>query len=258
MNKRTYSTNLTLLYKTTQSIVTASLKKVGLLLYPSICIKCWCVVKGDNGFCGPCWKALRFISHPFCHMCALPMDVSPTHHSLCAKCLQAPHPFKNARAVFVYDEASKPFILSFKNKGRTAYKTAFVSLMRRRGEDVIDTADIICPVPLHWFKLLKRGYNQSALLAQGIAHQCNKSYIPDLLIKTKSTKSQAHLPFKARHQNVKKSFAINPKYKHLLPDKKILLVDDVMTTGATLATCAALFNKQPIKSIDVLVLARAT
>lgn len=225
-------------------------------IYPHLCIKCWTVVEDDAGFCSACFKKIRFVTQPFCDMCALPLEVSATEETRCAPCLQEEKLFKKARTVLVYDDESKPFILSFKNKGRTMYRKPLSHLMIQRGQDLFEDADIVTTVPMHFLKRFLRGYNQADLLGETIAAHYKKAFMPELLKKIKMTKSQAGLHQEERLKNVKSSFALNPKHAPLIKGKIIVLVDDVMTSGATVTAVTKVILKGDPKEVRVLTLAR--
>jgi ComF family protein len=175
---------------------------------------------------------------------------------VCAACIARPPAFSRARAVFRYDTA-RDLVLRFKHADRTDYAPAFVTWMQRAGADLIATSDVVVPVPLHRWRLLKRRYNQAAVLANAIALQSGLEALPDILTRTRSTPSQgAMISAKARRRNVLGAFAVRPSMKPRLKAKRVLLIDDVMTTGATLEACARALKRAGAQEISALTLAR--
>lgn len=176
---------------------------------------------------------------------------------LCGACLQEPPHYHSARAALVYDEASRGLILSFKHHDRTDVVPAFARLMAGAGEGVLARADVLVPVPLHPWRLFLRRYNQSALLAQALAKMADKPVLCSALRRIRATPSQGHLSRAQRFKNVQGAFVVPQKARAALAGKTVLLVDDVMTTGATASACAAVLGGAGAAKVDVLTLARA-
>ncbi|OUS13916.1 hypothetical protein A9Q97_04295 [Rhodospirillales bacterium 47_12_T64] len=223
---------------------------------PPVCGRCREPVLASNGICGPCWSGLTFISDPCCACCGYPFDLSIEAGVLCGECLRTPKSFDRCRAALSYDDQSKDMIIGFKHSDRTYLAQLFSRWISLAGGDLLEEADVVVPVPLHPRRLLRRRYNQSALLAQRIAQECNKRYLPDLLIRSRNTPSQGHLSGGRRWSNVRAAFQLHPKYIELIKGKKIVLVDDVYTTGATLEACSRALQKGSVARVDALVLAR--
>lgn len=202
------------------------------------------------------WASLRFIRKPFCPQCATPFPFEMEGENLtCAACLDHPPAFRHARAALVYDDASRQLVLRFKHGDQLQAVRTLDPWMRAAGNDVLAAADLIMPVPLHRWRFLRRRYNQAALLAQWIGRAAGKPVSVDGLIRRKATPGQGHLTAKHRIANVKNAFALNPTVN--VSGKTILLIDDVMTTGATLNECAGVLLKAGATAVDVLVAARA-
>lgn len=194
----------------------------------------------EHGFCSQCWKNINFISKPFCHICGFPFEYDMKDTSgICKQCIYKKPAFDKAVASVRYDDYISPIIASFKYYDKTAYAKIFSSWIMRSTPDLIKKSDIIAPVPLHKLRLLKRKYNQSALLAKHIHKQTGKYTIYDLLYRTKHTRPQVGLEREKRMENVRGVFDVKPKYMESIQNKKILLIDDVTTTGATLDACAS-------------------
>ena len=227
-------------------------------LLPPVCGNCGEVVLEDVGICSHCWKKLSFISSPCCHLCGYPFNLSIEVGAICGECERRPKSFAQCRASLVYDDHCKDMIIGYKHGDKTYLAKLFSKWMALSGGEVLERADIIIPVPLHPRRLLSRKYNQAALIAQDLARLNDKQYVPNLLIRSKNTKSQGHVSYQGRWKNVSSAFHLNKKYSSHIKNKRIVIVDDVYTTGATLDACAKALKQEEIKSVDGLVLARVT
>lgn len=209
--------------------------------------------------CAACWSHLTFLGGPSCPVCAYPFPIDLQQESenpICGGCLKAPPPFDLGRAPLLYDMASKDLILRFKHGDALHLTPAFAKWMLRSGEDILTKTDYIAPVPLHWTRLLKRNYNQAALLASSIARQKSIPFLPTLLTRIRATPPQGKLGTAERFQNVRHAFGLNKKYSNLINKKVITLVDDVYTSGATLKECANILKKEGAATVYILTLAR--
>lgn len=223
---------------------------------PPRCLKCGALVDAQGGVCPTCWQGLRFITPPGCACCGLPFEFDQGPGSLCGACAAAPPAFDRARAVFRYDENSRDLILAFKHADRTASAPAFAAWLARAGAELLAEADLIVPVPLHWSRLFTRRYNQAALLALGLGRQCGRKVVPDLLVRRRATPKQGRLGRLARQRNVAGAFAVHPRRLGDVAGHRILLIDDVLTTGATVTACAKTLRQAGASGVDVLALAR--
>lgn len=225
-----------------------------------------CIVTGDmvdrQGMLTPAaWRALNFIERPFCISCGIPFSYdrgdesngAPLH---CADCLDHPPPYSKARAALRYDEASRDLILGFKHADKTHAVLAFIPWMRRAGTEILGQTDLLIPVPLHSWRLLRRRYNQAALIARALSKETGLPHCPDMLVRTRATPSQGHLGAKERRRNVKKAFALNPVYVERIKGLNVTIIDDVLTTGATVSECARALKKAGAREVNVLTLAR--
>jgi len=214
-------------------------------------------VEEQGLFCATCFKELRYITVPHCSVCCHPLELSVKESVPCGRCLKDPPSYDQARAFLIYNSASKKLVLRFKNYGATYLVPFFVQKMVQQNQEALEKADLIMPVPLHWRRLIWRGYNQAALLARAMAKKVGKPCLMDVLQKKKHTPSQGKLSLKMRDQNVKGAFFVSSFKKNKIKDKYIILVDDVLSSGATLQACAALLKKKGAKRVDVAVIARA-
>lgn len=222
---------------------------------PPRCLKCGEVVAASGALCPACWQQLSFLEPPCCVCCGQPFDFDLGPDSLCGACTQNPPAFDRARSVLRYDEASRDLILAFKHADRTSLAPTFSAWLNRVGRDLIADSDLIVPVPLHWSRLFTRRYNQAALIAQGLGALSGKPVTPDLLIRRRATQKQGHLGRLARQRNVAGAFALHPRAGDL-SGQRILLIDDVITTGATITNCARVLRKGGAEKVNILAVAR--
>ncbi len=209
-----------------------------------------------GALCAACWQAVSFIVPPQCARCGVPFDEELGPDALCADCLVRPPRFRRARAAMVYDGNSRRLVLPFKHGDRTDMAGACGRWMVQAGADLIGEADVIAPVPLHWRRLFLRRYNQAGLLAEIVSRQSGVKLIVDLLRRRRWTGSQTGLGARERRRNVRFAFDVHPNRAVELEGKAVLLVDDVLTTGATVEACAHALTRGGARHVDVLTLAR--
>lgn len=233
-------------------------------LFPKLCLCCGRTeMTRDDFFCPSCWKDLVFIQEPYCSICGLPFsfrvndDALDADHSeiLCPSCEKQKPFFKKARSIFVYNEAIKKPILRFKNSDQTQYGKEFSLLLYKFLKNTVDEVDCLIPVPLHPKRLFERKYNQSALIAGHLEGLVSKKVFYNALERIKNTPSQDHKSRCERFSNMDHAFHV--KNSQLIRDKKILLVDDVMTTGATLDACAKALKQVGAASVHTVSIARS-
>ena len=188
--------------------------------------------------------------------CGAPFEAPVGDGMLCASCVAEPPVFAAARAAMLYNDASKRLVLGFKHSDRTHPAGALASWMHRAGHDFWAETNYLVPVPLHRWRLFKRRYNQSALLAQHLGIIAQKPVLVDALLRLRPTPTQGHMNRKERQANVKGAFGLNPRTRSTVKDKTIMLVDDVLTTGATVNECAGILLDAGAKMVNVLTLAR--
>jgi ComF family protein len=235
-------------------MVLAAAKVLLDLLFPPLCIGCRIPV-GDAGFCAGCWSALTFLDGPACACCGLPFPVALEGENLCAACLSRPPAFDRARAILAYDEHSRGAILALKHADRLDLVPDFVRWLARTGQCLISESDLVVPVPLHRRRLWQRRYNQSAELARRLAHDWALAFDPLALVRSRPTRSQgAMVSAKARRRNVLGAFKVPDAGR--VAGKRILLLDDVLTTGATAEACARALKRAGASKVHVLALAR--
>ena len=241
--------------------VGAGLRRLVDLALPNRCVGCRRVIGADGALCPACFAHLDFITAPLCGRCGLPLPpvqggAGAGEELSCGACLAQPPRFAAARAALVYGGLARDVVLMLKHADRTDLARPLAEWLRRAGAPLIDGADLVAPVPLHPRRLARRRYNQAGLLAQALVQQSGLPLAPDLLRRIRATPSQGHLNARQRHQNVRGAFAVRPRSAARLKGARVLLVDDVMTTGATLDACAAALLKAGAAAVDALVVAR--
>jgi ComF family protein len=224
------------------------------MLIPPRCPSCGAITSEQGALCADCWQHLRFLGPPHCACCGQPFPLDVGAEARCPRCLTRPPRFDRARAVFRYDEASRPLILRFKHADRIAVARPFARWMARAGGALLAEADLLVPVPLHPWRLFRRRYNQAALLALELSRLSGVPVWPDALRRIRATPPQGRLSGRARHRNVRGAFRL--RQPQAVAGRRILLIDDVMTTGATLEECARLLRMGGASGVDVLTLAR--
>ncbi len=178
------------------------------------------------------------------------------YEALCGECLNERPSYARARAVFRYDEHSRALVTKLKYADQTQLASIYGVWLARFGKDLMAASEVIVPVPLHYWRFVGRRYNQSALLARSLHKKSGLPFIPDGLQRTRATQPQPGLTYRQRQDNVKGAFSIHPKRADALKGKSILLVDDVMTTSATIGECAKTLLKAGAMQVNVLTLAR--
>ena len=226
------------------------------LLLPPRCLACGEIVSADGALCPTCWSKVAFIAAPCCRRCGVPFSFDPGAGAECGECVRRPPPFERARAALRYDDASRPLILGFKHADRTHAAPAFAAWMARAAGPLLAEADVIVPVPLHWTRLVRRRYNQAALLALALGRIGARPVVPDALVRRRRTPSQGRLRRLGRFRNVAGAFAVDPRRADRIAGRRVLLVDDVLTTGATVEACIRALRGAGATAVDVLTLAR--
>ena len=226
------------------------------IVFPPQCLNCPALVPTHGTLCLACWQHLRFITDPYCHCCGAPFDFALGRGALCGECMRELPPFAQARAVFRYDDASRALVTRLKYTDQTQLAAVYGTWLAKFGRELIERSDMIVPVPLHYWRFVGRRYNQSALLADALAKHCGLAVIPDGIKRIRATQPQPGLTRKQREDNVRGAFAVHPKHVGALKGKNILLIDDVMTTSATVSQCAKTLIKAGALQVNVLTLAR--
>lgn len=221
------------------------------MCFPISCICCDEFVDSE-GLCHKCWGKIKWIADPKCKICGLPFEIDTG--MICIECMNKQPFFDQAIAVLEYDDNSKDIILKFKHYDVTYISKQLAIWMNRVAENEIKNSDMIIPVPIHFRKRLFRKYNQSELLAMELSKISGINYEPEILIKKRHTTAQEDLSKKERKKNIVGTFDVKKNNK--LSGKKIILIDDVFTTGSTVNECSKILRKNGAKHIIVLTIAR--
>ncbi len=225
-------------------------------VWPPQCPSCDARVLQSGLLCARCWSEIHFISDPICERCGLPFDHDMGDGALCLRCESHPPAYRMARAAFRYDDHSRGLVLALKYGDRLETAIPLAEWMLRAGRRLLGAADLIVPVPLHRSRLFSRRFNQSALLAQRLSEKSKIPYEPTVLRRVRRTPSQGSLTRRQRIANVKGAFSVAPRNRILIENRQILLIDDVLTTGATAESCVQALIRSGASDVDVLSVAR--
>ncbi len=238
-----------------ERFLVAAMQRAVNFLMPPRCPVCGQTVAGYDGLCALCWREVDFITEPFAEQTGQPLAYPLLDSGQNA----SPPAYDKARAVMNYrSEASRALIARFKYGDRTEIALLAARWMLRAGKPLVAEADVIVPVPLHRRRLLRRRFNQAAEMARHLARLGGRPACPDMLIRRRATVSQTGLTRSARRRNVAGAFIVNPARRPLVKGQKILLVDDVMTSGATVQACARCLLRAGAVCVSVLTLARVS
>jgi len=208
------------------------------------------------GLSADAWGRVAFIAPPFCDGCGAPFDYEMGEAVRCAACLARQPWFDHGRAACLYDEHSRDLILKLKHADRTDLCGLFARWLARAAADLLPDLDAVAPVPLHRWRLLRRRYNQAAEIARPLARLAGLAYLPGALVRRRATESQGGKSAAARRRNVAAAFRVPEAWRGRVEGKAILLVDDVLTTGATAEGCARVLKRAGAARVDVAVIAR--
>lgn len=223
-------------------------------LCPPRCPICHNMTEEPHTLCPSCYAKLNFITQPCCEICGRPFEYAGLNKLICGKCMKKKPKFSMARSVLEYTAFSKKLILAFKHGDHLELTPLFAKFMLQADKKIFEEVDLIVPVPLHWTRLFLRKYNQATLLGRAIGRKRRIPFSEVILKRTRATSSQGHKHRQEREKNVKNAFCVtNPKK---VCGKTILVIDDVMTTGATLNECAKTLLKAGAKSVKVLTIYR--
>ncbi|MGY3603217.1 MULTISPECIES: ComF family protein [unclassified Bradyrhizobium] len=222
---------------------------------PTLCVSCREPVDGE-GVCAACWAKLSFIAPPFCPRLGIPFVYDPGPELLSMEAIASPPAYQRARAAVRYDDVARTLVHALKYQDRTDLAPAMGRWMARAGKELLRDADILVPVPLHWRRGWSRRYNQSGALARVISRQSGVALAPDALRRVRSTEQQVGLSRAQRATNVQGAFKVGPDRAAEVQGRRVILVDDVLTSGATVDACARALLRAKAAQVDVLVFAR--
>jgi len=212
----------------------------------------------SGGLSASAFAKVTFLDDPVCDGCGLAMAYAEAAVERCPACQAKPKAFQRCRAACIYDEHSRELILKLKHADRTDLAGLFARWLSRAGADLLDEADAIVPVPVHRSRMLSRRYNQVAEIARPLARMAALAYLPDALIRKRDTDSQGGKSATGRRRNVAAAFAVPEARRHRVVGRRIVLIDDVLTTGATAEGCARALLAAGAASVTLSVVARVT
>lgn len=222
------------------------------VVYPAHCPGCGAATSEPGALCGPCWQAMPFITRPFCERLGTPFAIDIGGPLLSPSAIAEPPVFNRARAVALHDGPARAFVHRLKFSDRLDLALPMARLMAVAGKDVLEGADALVPVPLHWTRLLSRRFNQSAALAEAIGHQTGVPVEPGLLRRVKRTPQQVGLSRPQRVANLQGAFAVPEAMRPAVSGRRLVLIDDVHTTGATLNAAARVLRRAGAAEVEVL------
>ncbi|GCD52309.1 ComF family protein [Acetobacter pasteurianus] len=225
------------------------------ILYPPSCVLCGADVAQHGLTCASCFGRLQPISRPFCDACATPQPSQESlgHTGLCAACEQHHPAWQQARAAFVYTTAARDLILQLKYADRTENACFLAQRMAQIGQDILHPDVLLVPVPVHRWRLLRRRYNQAALLADEVARIRHLQVAPDALVRIRATTKLAGFSRKERQREMHSAITFRPKWQQKLQGRSVVLVDDMLTTGATATACVQALKQAGVRSVRLLV-----
>ena len=233
-----------------------ALGAAGNLLLPPVCIACRSRISSHGLLCGECFASIDFIAPPICARLGVPLPYDTGEPSLSAAAIASPPVYDRARAVARYSETMRDLIQGFKYRDRQEGVALFSRWLAHAGAELLGDAELIVPVPLYRSRLWRRRFNQSAMLAQGLARLTEIPADCFVLRRVRRTASQVGLTAEQRVRNVAGAFKIDPKRATEIKGKNVVVIDDVITTGATAEACARVLKRAKAARVDVLALAR--
>jgi ComF family protein len=228
-------------------------------VYPSRCLTCGSVVDSDFGLCGGCWRDTSFIGGMVCDCCGVPLPGdSHDETAQCDDCILTPRPWSQGRAAMLYRDTGRKLVLALKHGDRQEIARPAARWMADAVRDCIEPDTLVVPIPLHWVRMIRRRYNQSALLARALAEHLDQECSLNLLERFRRTRSLDGQTRHERQKTVQGAIRVNAKMADLVKDRPILLVDDVMTSGATLSVATEVLQKAKSGPVRIVTLARVT
>lgn len=226
------------------------------VLFPPVCLGCRELVADPGSLCGRCWPSLRFIERPWCEVLGTPFSVELGEGIVSADAIANPPPFQRARSAVVYAGTARNMVHDLKFHDRTELAPWMARWMLRAGSELVRESDVVVPIPLHRGRFLWRRFNQSAELARALGTLSGKPFEPDALRRVRATRQQVGLGVREREDNVRGAFRVPDEVDHLVRGRRVLVVDDVYTTGTTVSAATRALKRGGAKAVDVLTFAR--
>jgi len=236
--------------------VPALLAPVVDLVFPPRCPLCGEGLAAQSGLCAPCWSELAIPGQPSCATCQCPLESSHAEGTICAPCLADPPRHDGIAAGTLYNDASRKLVLAFKHGHRIALAPMLARLIAAQLPPEVGEGWLVVPVPLHRWRLWSRGFNQSALLARELVNASGAELLVDGLVRTKRTPTLGGLGRKARSRALSGAIAVNTRTANRLRGTRVLLVDDVLTSGATSDACVGVLKRAGADKVVVACFAR--
>jgi ComF family protein len=235
----------------------AGLRRASDLLFPPGCPACGRMTAAHGALCQACWVDIRFIERPYCEVLGRPFAHDLGAGFLSAEAIADPPDFGRLRSVCVFDGAGRRLVHALKYRDHTELAPMMARWMARAGVDLVAGCEVIVPIPLHRFRLVSRRFNQAADLARALSAQVGRPMLPDVLRRRRRTLQQVGLDKAAREANMKGAFEVTPAGRAALFGRRVLLIDDVYTTGATVSAATRTLKRAGATSVDVLTFAMA-
>jgi len=228
------------------------------VIVPPCCLVCRAPLAAHHLLCAPCWRDVHFIRSPLCDVLGIPLPFDTGERMISAAAAARPPAYDRARAVAHFSGAMRTLVHQFKYADRHDARTLFGRWLAEVGRELQIGIDVIAPVPLSRWRLLSRRFNQAAVLAREVSRQTGIAVDPHLLQRRRSTKTQVGLTHDQRRRNVAGAFSVPRGRRASLQGRSVLLIDDVITTGATVEACARALKRAGAARVDVLALALVT
>jgi ComF family protein len=254
-SRRSVSSHLRAALSTCRSVVARTAKLALDIALPTMCVSCREPVDGE-GICAACWAKVSFIAPPYCPRLGIPFVYDPGPGMLSMEAIASPPAFSRARAAVRYDDVARTLVHGLKYQDRTDLAPIMGRWMARAGRELLEGADMLIPVPLHWARSWRRRYNQAGALARIIERATGVKVKGELLRRMRATEQQIGLSRAQRASNVQGAFQVAPDRQSELSGRRVVLIDDVLTTGATADACARALLRAKAAQVDLLVFAR--